>query len=390
MFEAILIIFIIYSLILNIQRKKNEIKYIYIRELPTNDAPAFVGKIIKGHTNGNDIIATLLDLSYKNYIKFDTEEINGKDKKIIYLLKNSQINLEEHEQFLINKLFKSSDKIVFDDYIASKEFKKDFLTFDKMLERKIERKSIYKSSILKNINKIIFLICFLVLGITLFYSIFLPITMGISNFFEISIENKLKLNIVFSSIIYIIISYKYVSYINKSTNARENMNLNITYIIFAIIIGTIISFNKTENIMTLFISEFTWYKIIINFIIAIITFLYMFNMIKHTEKEEYIYYIFIIFGIISILTNLKISMCISILFFAIYNFFKSTAFKKYLEDYSLLSDQDENAILIWEKYLIYAISLGINKKIIRKYGTLSNSLIIDEKYLKRFYIEYIE
>ena len=131
----------------------------------------------------------------------------------------------------------------------------------------------------------------------------------------------------------------------------------------------------------------------------------MFNIIKHTEKEEYIYYIFIIFGIISILTNLKISMCISILFFAIYNFFKSpnhtklkqedfvykwTAFKKYLEDYSLLSGQDENAILIWEKYLIYAISLGINKKILKKYGTLSNSFIINEKYLKKFYIEYIE
>ena len=66
MFESILIIFIIYSLILNIQRKKNDTKYIYIRELPTNDSPAFVGKIIKGHTNGNDIIATLLDLSYKN------------------------------------------------------------------------------------------------------------------------------------------------------------------------------------------------------------------------------------------------------------------------------------------------------------------------------------
>jgi len=70
--------------------------------------------------------------------------------------------------------------------------------------------------------------------------------------------------------------------------------------------------------------------------------------------------------------------------------YKWLCFKKFLEDYSILDKQDENAILVWDKYLIYAISLGINKQIIKKYGKLNKNILIDEKYLERFYIEYLE
>ena len=56
----------------------------------------------------------------------------------------------------------------------------------------------------------------------------------------------------------------------------------------------------------------------------------------------------------------------------------------------MLSEQEEKSIIIWEKYLIYAIVLGVNKKIIEKYAQLNNIQILNKVYLKKLYIEYFE
>lgn len=402
----ILIILILYTIILKYFVFKKNISYIYYREIPSKDTPAFVGKVTKGHVDGNDIIATILDLYYRGFINITSENIGGKNKKILQLQKNANtINLQEHELFLINQIFKNNYSIVFDDYINSKKFKNDFKAFDKMLDRRVERKSIYKSSLIKNINKIIFLTTFLIFGILIFYSMIMPVIILILKPILLNVEKLVLISLIFSGSIFLIIAHKYISYINKSTSTQENINLSITYIVLIMILGIILIVGKFNNLVLIFYDEMIWYKVIINFILSIITLLYMFNIIKHDEKREYWYYFFIIVSIFSIILNFKIAICINIIFFATYNFFKSPkhtnlkdtdyiykweSFKKYLEDYSLLSEQEENAILIWEKYLIYAISLGINKRIIKHYSKLNNINLIDEQYLKRFYIEYLD
>ena len=398
----IILIFILgYSIILKSTIFKRKIEYIYYRDIPSNDTPSYVGKIIKGHVDGNDIISTILDLNYRGYIDIRTEN----NKKVLYLMKLSNtMDLQEHEAFLINQIFKTGARIVFDDYLKSQKFKQDFKAFDKMLDRRIERKSIRKNSMIRNINKIIFLVCFLLFGGIMLYSIILPITKNVLEIFSITIDNILLITLGISLTIFLIIAYKYINYINKSTSAQENINLNITYIVLTIIIGISIIIGNYQNAKSIIYSELTWYNITINFAISIITLLYMFNIIKHSENKEYWYYFFVIVSIFSIILSLKIAMCISIVFIATYIFFKSPkhsnlaqddyiykweAFKKYLEDYSMLSVQEENAILMWEKYLIYAISLGVNKKIIKHYSRLNNIILIDEQYLRRFYIEYL-
>lgn len=402
----ILIILILYTIILKYFVFKKNISYIYYREIPSKDTPAFVGKVTKGHVDGNDIIATILDLYYRGFINITSENIGGKNKKILQLQKNANtINLQEHELFLINQIFKNNYSIVFDDYINSKKFKNDFKAFDKMLDRRVERKSIYKSSLIKNINKIIFLTTFLIFGILIFYSMIMPVIILILKPILLNVEKLVLISLIFSGSIFLIIAHKYISYINKSTSTQENINLSITYIVLIMILGIILIVGKFNNLVLIFYDEMIWYKVIINFILSIITLLYMFNIIKHDEKREYWYYFFIIVSIFSIILNFKIAICINIIFFATYNFFKSPkhtnlkdtdyiykweSFKKYLEDYSLLSEQKENAILIWEKYLIYAISLGINKRIIKHYSKLNNINLIDEQCLKRFYIEYLD
>lgn len=406
MLVFILIIVIAYTFILRKKLLKDKMQYIYYRDIPSSDSPAFVGKIVKGHTDGNDIIATILDLNYRGYIRIETEEIKGKEKRVLYLEKSVRTTeLQEHEMFLINKIFKNNSRVIVEDYIKSNKFKQDFKAFDKMLERRIERKTIYRNSLLKNVNKILLLISYFIFGISIFYSIMLPITLGVNNVIRFDTKTAIIMNLIISVILYLLVSYKYILYIEKSTNARENINLSITYIILSVVLGCCIIFNNYNNIFSIFYEEFIWYKVIVNFIISIVTMMYMFNIIKHTEKEEYLYYVFIIISLFAIILNMKLAMGISIIFFITYIFFKSPkhsnlkqddyvckwiSFKKYLEDYSMLSDQESNAIVIWEKYLIYAIALGINKKIIKKYAKLNNIQLLNEVYLKKVYVEYFE
>lgn len=175
MIAIILIIVVVYSILLKKIVLKKNLQYEYYRDIPTKDSPAYVGKVIKGYANGNDIIATIIDLHYRGYVGISEENIKGKNKKVLYLQKDiGGVELEEHEMFLLNHIFKGSNRVVFDDYIRSSKFKSDFTAFDKMLDRKIERNTIFKNSTLKNINKIIFLTSFMIFGIAIFYSLLLP------------------------------------------------------------------------------------------------------------------------------------------------------------------------------------------------------------------------
>ena len=402
----ILIIIIVYSFIIKKIVSKNKMQYIYYRDIPSKDSPAIVGKIIKGHTDGNDIIATILTLVYKGYIRIEKENIRGKDKTVLYLEKDvKMLELEEYEMFLINQIFKNNDSVVFEDYIKSNTFKQNFKTFDKMLDRRMERKNVYKTSLLKNINKIVLLVSYFIFGISLFYSIVVPITIGINSIIILNKQTIITISAMISGIIYVFVAYQYSAFIGKRTDAQENINLNITYIILCILLGLFLIFNKGINLYSILNAEFIWYKIIIDFVLSIITLLYMFHVIKHTQKEEYMYYGFVMIGILTMILDIKLGMGICILFFATYIFFKSPkhthlkqeedlykwiGFKKYLEDYSMLSQQESNAIKIWETYLTYAIALGVNKKIVKKYAQLNHTDWINKLYLKNMYVEYFE
>lgn len=402
MLTFITIVLIFYIFILRKKVEQKQLEYLYYRDIPTQDTPAYVGKVIKGYSDGNDIISTILDLKMRGFIDILSKNINGKEKKILsYTGKNKNIELEEHEIFLINQLFKNDNEIIFEDYIVSSKFKYDFKVFDKMLERKVQRNSIKRESNIKSINKIIFLIAFAILGITIFYAILQPITiLAIKD-----VNKNIVANIFISLIIYIGIAYIYVSYINKKSMINNIIAVRITYIVcFVIICILIITFNF-ENMIQILKNEMIWYKTIISFITAIMTLLYMFNIIKQKDEKGYLFYTVIVLTIIDIILKCNIAISINIVLFSVYSFmitpkyfnlkqedyiYKWNCFKNYLQDYSMLGSQEENTILIWERYLIYAISLGINKQIIKKYTELAHINLLNENYYKKFYMEYID
>ena len=402
----ILIIMIVYSFIIKKIVSKNKMQYIYYRDIPSKDSPAIVGKLVKGHTDGNDIIATILTLVNKGYIGIEKEKVRGKEKTVLYLEKNAKIlELKEYEMFLINQIFKENDRIVFEEYIKSNTFKQNFKTFDEMLDRRMKTKKVYKTSLLKNINKIVLLVSYFIFGLSLFYSIITPITIGINNMIKLNTQTVISITLMIAGIIYVFVAYQYDSFINKRTNAYENINLNIAYLILCVLLGVFLIFSKGINLYSILDEELVWYKISINFILSITTLLYMFHVIKHTRKQEYIYYIFVMISILTMIFDMKLGMGICILFLATYVFFKTPkhthlkqeedlykwiGFKSYLEDYSMLSQQDSNAIIIWETYLTYAIALGVNKKIVKKYAQLNHTDWLNEIYLKNIYVEYFE
>ena len=103
--------------------------------------------------------------------------------------------------------------------------------------------------------------------------------------------------------------------------------------------------------------------------------------------------------------NINITIGVSIIFFTAYIFFKSPnhvnlkkeddlykwiSLKRYLEEYSMLSEQETEAMLIWEKYFIYAVALGVNKKVLKKYAQLRNIKLLNKEFLKKNYVEYFE
>lgn len=306
--------------------------------------------------------------------------------------------------FLINQLFKNDSRVIFEDYIASKKFKSDFKAFDKMLQRKIERNSIKRQKNLKSANKILFLVCFLILGISILYGILQPIIFFITNKVINNMDISIFITIISSAVIFIGIAYKYISYINKKQLINNIMSVKVTYILCFIIFGISVLFFNYKDILTLLKNEVIWYKIAITFISSIMTLLYMFNIINQKDKKSYLFYSVIALSILDILLQCNIALSINIVLLSTYSFmivpgemnlkdndyiYKWNCFKKYIEEYSILDQQQENAVLIWEKYLIYAISLGVNKKIIKQYTKLAHINLFNDNYYKKFYIEYI-
>ena len=402
MLILIIIVLLAYIFTLKIILEKNRKNNIYYRKIPTKDSPAYVGKVLKAHVDGNDIISTILDLNMRGFIDISTKNINGKlRRELLYTGKNKNTELEEHEIFLIDQLFKNSDKIILEDYISSDKFKCDFKAFDKMLDRKIQRHIVKKDSNIKNITKVIFLTTFAILGITIFYALFQPIMfLLVKDDYE-----SIIFTLIISTLSYILITYLYISYINRKKLIKNIMTIKIAYIFCFVILLLLVSTLNYENIVKILQNELAWYKMILNFIIAIVTLLYMFNIISYKDEKNYFIYFIVAIIFLAIILNCKIALCISIVLLSIYSFmitpryinlkdedyiYKWQSFKRFLEDYSLLKEKEERDILIWNKYLIYAISLGVNKKIVKEYAKLAHINLLDKDYYKKFYIEYID
>lgn len=388
-----LIIEIIYYYKLVSSKDNNKVEY--FRDIPSSKSPAQVGLLVKGKVDGNDIISTLLDLNMKGFIEIENRYIDNQEKCVLKLVPRERIlSLNEYENFLINQVFKDNTEVIFDDYLKYNNTQEMYNAFNIMVKKRITDDSVHKISWKKNIFKINFIVCYLLFGLSLFYPTFQLIFRN----FEV---NSVIISLVLGFMICILFFMLYNSFVNNSRLKLDKLILEISYpliFIFGIII--IAAYFIDKNIG--FDSEI--YFQAINILFSILT-IYTFVSSSKKERNITFEFLFIVYSIISVIFNNTIGAMVGIVYFSLRSYqiapkhinykdgdevTKWLALKKYLNDFTIIGEREMQEVKMWEKYLIYAISLGVNKKCIEEYTKLSHLKILNENIINKFYIENID
>ena len=386
LFIFICVIFFI-NLFIYIVSSQTEDKIEYYRDIPSNEAPAVIGLMVKENIDGNDIVATLLDLNTRGFIDI-TYDINN--RSILRLTdKERFMVLKDYETYLLDQIFMGTNEVVFDDFVASDKFRQTFRVVGDMIKKRVDIASTHKLSHKKNYSKINFLTSYILFSFSLIFpivylifkdNILIPllISYGTSYIF-ISIykmlidDNKHKLDniILYSSITISVIVFGLfiVLYLVNSFNFEINTYINIGNIILSFItIITIILINKSKglSILDLIYIGFSIISIFFNNYIGIMLgILYLSRKIYLIAPEH---------------KNLKDSSDID----------KWKALKKFLDDFTLIKDREAKEVSLWDKYLIYGISMGVNKKTIREYSNMLNLRLINDNFIDKYYSENID
>lgn len=371
-------------------KKQKQEKIEYFRDIPSDEKPAIVGLMVKGNVDGNDIISTILDLWERGYISVEYRIIDDIQKCIIKDTgKDRFMILMDFENYLLDELFKGESEIVFDDFVNSPKFEIVFKNVGKMINRRVNLKKTHKVSYKRLKNKINFLVNYIVLGFALFF----PIIYLISKNFLLSVLVGICINLIFFLLI-------------KAILVKEEKSIEVLLFGISSTIATI--FFSVLLIVSL-ISKYTYlnnqFFEIINIAVSILLILCFFiGDYSKKMKITIIDYVVLLYSIVSIPFGNIIGLCLSIIYFSHRIYLKSPkhsylsdeneidkwfALKKFLNEFSYISDRELMEVKIWDKYLIYGISMGVNKKIILEYAKLANIKLINGSILDKCYSESI-
>ena len=386
-FSLILIIeFLYYAFYIN-SNQKNSIEY--YRDIPSNENPALVGLMVKGNVDGNDIVATILDLWEKGYISVEYRMINDAQKCILKDSgKDRFLTLKDYENYLLDEIFKENSEVIFEDFVNSPKFEIVFKNVGNMISRRINIKSTHKVSYKKLFNKINFLVNYSVLGFSLFFSIIYML----ANDFLIS----LAISYVVSLMLFVVIR----SLLVKNENGIESLLFGITFAISIVYLGLIIIMYLISN----FDFQISNTLLIIN-ILASLIFIACLLIGDYDKKIKMtiLDYIMIIYSLLSICLGNIVGLCIGIIYYSHRLYLKSPkhvylyndeiekwiALKKFLNDFSYINQRELMEVKVWDKYLIYGISMGVNKKIVLEYAKMANIKLINNTILDKCYSENI-
>ncbi len=381
-FSLILIIeFLYYAFYIN-SNQKNSIEY--YRDIPSNLKPAEVGFMVKHDINANDIIAILLDLYKRGFLNINYQIVDGKEKCVLSLTEEDRFaSLNDYENYLLDQIFNNTSIAYLDDVFKDKDFNILFRSIANMIDKRVDINSKHHISIKRLFSKVNYLSNHLVLGFAFFFSsLYL-------------ISNNVLISIVVSYIINIILFLIINSFLNSSDNKIESKVYSYT------IFSSLIYFSFL--LMAFLLSNMNYgvnsYIEIINIVFSFITICLSFIDIKN-KKINFIDMLFLIFAIVSIIFVSPIGVCLSIIYISnkIYRLSpkhiyldekleidKWIGLKNFLNDFSLMNEKTMQEVELWDKYLIYAISMGVNKDSVNKYLSMPNIKLDNRNIVEKFY-----
>lgn len=380
----LIIIFTIESFCYFKLKNTNEKNYDYFRDIPSNLKPAEVGFMVKHDINANDIIAILLDLYKREFLNINYQIIDGKEKCVLSLTEKDRFtSLNDYENYLLDQIFNNTNIAYLDDVFKDKDFNILFRSIANMIDKRVDINSKHHISIKRLFSKVNYLSNYLVLGFAFFFSSLYLIT------------NNVLISIVVSYVINTFLFLIINSFLNSSDNRIESKVYSYT------IFSSLIYFSLL--LMAFLLSDMNYevnsYIEIINIIFAFITICLSFIDFKN-KKINFADMLFLIFAIVSIIFVSPIGVCLSIIYISnqIYRLSpkhiyldekleidKWIGLKNFLNDFSLMSEKTVHEVELWDKYLIYAISMGVNKDSVNKYLSMPNIKLDNRNIVEKFY-----
>lgn len=375
----IIALFIYWMILYNLYEKDKIYKLKNIKEdsIFQKYNPLLAGCIEGGRSIlSRDVIAVLLNLINKKNIELHIDKTVDKKEEYRYIVrKNPELenNMDKIESYIYHWFFddkietNGTDLVIVEEQpiknidfeerlksiSESKDSGKNFGSLNVIAAQELKRIGANKIKVpkaLRVINEIIFSISISVISFILTYN------------------GKMTNLEIFSQIFFVAITTFFVIF-----GIRKAMYFNVREEIFKDILA---SFN---NIIKIFNQKLVGKKIILATIFIILISVLCITITANFTTDNKIILAEILFAV-SILIILTDDLMAKNEVNLIEDHSKLNALKLRIEKYSLLKDSDIKQIVIWDKYLAYAVSFGIASKIIKKMKHLE----IDENIFDLF------
>lgn len=289
-----------------------------------------------------DIIAVILNLVDKKIIKLESYPLaKGKDKYQYNITKvtEKEQEMDGIERYIYDWVFNTKDTVDLNSRLDSmprdKDANKKFKALNDMVEETLAKKGANQAKVpmyIRGLNVLLFIL-----------SVFFVAKHVLFNGFEIYSSQTASIFITqlfkYTIVVFpLIIGLLYIP-INLIVILRHKVNKTVQKITGQKVVTTTITLVIFFGIIILFTAIFTPY----NYLIA----------------DE----ILICIATIILITD---NMMLKNDAIMIEDYSKLNTLKSKIEEYSLMEDRDIEQIILWEKYLSYAVSFGLAKKIIKR------------------------
>lgn len=303
-----------------------------------------------------DIIAVILNLIDKGIIKLEIKSKNTfQDKKYSYLItKNTELedNMDEIELFIYNWVFNEKNDTFLEERLEEMSGDADaiekFLELNELAKKKFSELKVNETKVPKYIrifNTVIFIFC---IFFTFFYlaskgELLSDILHNYSNNYQLVIRFAFAM-FIYATCLFPIFIFFLIMPFGLLIALRANINKILQKI-------------TGQKVVTTTICLFVFFGILM-----ILT--YFFIPFKYLIAPEAL---ICILTIILLTDNLMLKHDPSML--EDYN--KLNFFKNKIKNYSIMEDKDIEQVVLWGKYLGYAVSFGIADKLLNKIKNLN-------------------